>query len=355
MKFTKKLTNFLGAFLLLLTLCLIPSPGETQAAAKTAIGWWTEIGSTPKVQTSRTIQIEAGQKFYLGYYFISQKMTDMGPVGSNGNDLNLTYTSSKPSVAAVGKKTGYVITKKAGTTKITVTYKKKKYYCTLKVSKKGALGMTTTFKKLNSAANALAKEEKTRVTSGNIVSLCKKYANYWNQRALIKKELNYGFLGSSNKLVIPSEESAEYTCGNITSYIYAHDPAFAFKITRASGKAGSGSISVQLNKKPAIQQIYMLQIAPVFDTEQRINLSSTRATIDIIQVSCIGYVGDDESNEDTWSFTSSNYQGICTIKRGSTSASISHLQDDDGNPVTLKKDYEYRVSFNDKEVTFVAK
>lgn len=50
---------------------------------------------------------------------------------------NITWTSSKKSVAVVSKK-GKVTCKKAGTAKITAAYKKKKYTCTVKVSKRQA-------------------------------------------------------------------------------------------------------------------------------------------------------------------------------------------------------------------------
>ncbi len=50
--------------------------------------------------------------------------------------LKATFTSNKPKIAKVGKKTGKVTAKKKGTATITATYKKKKYKCKITVKAK---------------------------------------------------------------------------------------------------------------------------------------------------------------------------------------------------------------------------
>ncbi|MDO5424803.1 MAG: Ig-like domain-containing protein [Eubacteriales bacterium] len=354
MKSLKKWKNYLAAALLLAALCLIPS-GTAEAAKFTMTGWWLDISSVPRYTTDRKIIIDAGQTFDLSPYFFYQKNSpyESGHVYKTGDQLSLTFTSSKPSVATVGKKTGVVTAKKAGTTKITVTYKKKTYTCTLTVKKKGTLGTTTTYKKLNSAAKALEKYYNKKVTSSNIVSLLQKAATYYNQEILVKKGVIYGFLGSSDKLIVPNYLRVSEVLAKISDYAYQNNPESKIKFTKASGTSGSNSISVTLNLKPTKTQIYLLQYANR-DFDKALKFSDKTATFYVSEAACDDYVGDDEDNPDMWSFSSVHYTAKCTVTKGSKTAVVK-LYDEDGKSVKLKKDYVYRLNLNDTEITFTAK
>lgn len=364
MKNTKKLLKLLTVVTLLVAFVLVLPPVRSEAAKTTTyVGWWYQLGSIPRIKTNRTIEIEVGQSFELAPYFLYQTNTYSGSSiqsikTKTGDKLSMTFVSSKPAVASVKKKTGAVTAKKVGTTKITATYKGKKYVCTLKVKKKGSLGMTTTYKKLSSAAKALAKYQNTKITSKNIGTILPKYVDYLNQQLLVKKDVLYGFEWktdpySMTRLVVPSERQAEDAEAHVSDYLYANDPSSVMKISSASGKNGSGSIAVKLKKAPSKTQVNILQIVNQ-EFGKTVSLSSQNAKI-VVEVYCDGYCGDDEDNPDYWGWTTQSYYGTCKVKAGTVSATISDMHDFSGNKLKLKKDYKYRIKLNEKEVSFIAK
>ena len=84
----------------------------TSAAAATKKVKLNKTKATLKVGKSTTLKLKQGSKV-----------------------LKATFTSNKPKIAKVGKKTGKVTAKKKGTATITATYKKKKYKCKITVKK----------------------------------------------------------------------------------------------------------------------------------------------------------------------------------------------------------------------------
>lgn len=85
----------------------------------------------------------------------SEKSTTL-KVTVNGKKVNATFKSSNTKVLTVAKKTGKVTAKKNGTAKVTATYKKKKYNCTVTVKTYATSVSITSAKTLNLAAGKTA-------------------------------------------------------------------------------------------------------------------------------------------------------------------------------------------------------
>lgn len=85
----------------------------------------------------------------------SEKATTL-KVTVNGKKVNATFKSSNTKVLTVAKKTGKVTAKKNGTAKVTATYKKKKYNCTVTVKTYATSVSITSAKTLNLAAGKTA-------------------------------------------------------------------------------------------------------------------------------------------------------------------------------------------------------
>ncbi|MDO5424805.1 MAG: hypothetical protein Q4F41_13870 [Eubacteriales bacterium] len=164
---------------------------------------------------------------------------------------------------------------------------------------------------------------------------------YENQLLLVKKGVTSGgFLGSSTKLILPNEPRASATVRNVYEYACSNDPRGDFKVTKASGKAGSSSISVTLSKKPTQTQIYLTQYLEHEGEAQgagALKLSFQKATFRI---------GYEDTNE---------YVAYCTMTKGSKNAVITLYEDTlERKKVKLKKNTVYTLDIDGSTVSFTA-
>lgn len=354
------------AVCIMVLFCALLCPAR-EAQAKWVPGWSCRVmldGSTMVVLPKNcTFQVEAGQTVYMEYCFGAVNVNVPGSYLEgfrNGDQLNgITYSSSNKAVATVGKKNGQVKTKKVGQTKITVTYQKKKYVCTLNVVKKGALGTTKKYRALNTAANALAKQKNTKITAKNVVSLMEKTLAFRKQAE--KYSLRSGFSVSGNKignkLIVPAMSAAEAAALRVEDYVSTHDPVEQEKLTVKSlaGNEGSSEIRVTLNRAPTEAEICLVQYHQGMGSNIT-KLSKKNTTFLVSEVTQSDYVGEEFID----SFTSTEYYAECTLTKGSKIATIVLYEYDPwegkiDKKAVLKKDYEYTVSFstNSRGVSFV--
>lgn len=263
----KRLALYLAVLMVLPAVVgILPgSAQEAQAATSYELYWQ---GGTTSGSTKTTIQVEAGQKFYIGDLIRAYtKNWDT----TTGSLLKMTYKTSRSAVASVNKSTGLVTTKKAGTATIAVTYGKKTMRCTLKVVKKGALKSTSTYKSLNKAANAMADAVPTEITAKKAVKVIKAISAF---RVAIEKRttppfVNYqGFkvdknYNVTNELVVPmagrfatlDDMFQQFTGGCYPLTGSSH----MFKLSGASASASKNTVTVTLKSKASLKQIVSLQ------------------------------------------------------------------------------------------------
>lgn len=238
---------------------------EVQAAKSYTLSW---SGGKTSGTAKTTIKVEAGQKFYIGD-LIAASASDERTCGSL---LKMTYSSSKSSVAAVGKNTGLVTAKKSGTATISAKYGKKTMKCTLKVVKKGSLKTTSTYKSLNSAANTFVKSFPTEITAKKAVKAIKAlktFENAWDKKNGWSSADEYGFrrdknYNTTNELIVPMAGRAEAMRRMFSTYAGNYIPtstesAHCFKISKAAASVSKNAITVTLKEKAAEREIISLQ------------------------------------------------------------------------------------------------
>ncbi len=330
-----------NVFLTLALLCMVIfSSLQASAKTRTEVGWWKEFGSVVGAIQNRTIQIEQGQEFYLGYYFGDFTIDTETYMAKSklGTELSLIYRSSMPTVASVGTRNGLVKARKVGAADIYFTYKGKKYTCTVQVKKKNSLGMGTTYKNLNKTSKVLVKKYAgKKAKAGNIADMITKANAYLNAMKKIpaSKQPIYGLVGGGErpeKLVAPNDWRCQDIITAVTDYVSAHVPELP--ISKVTGKAGTTQIKVQLKKAPTSWDIYAMQWDP-YTMEQK-KISASKATFK------------------TYVDGLSEGIGICTITKGSKEATIE-LRDDNGKAVKLKAGKTYGVALAGDEKKFQVK
>lgn len=327
MKRERKYNSLKKCLLLcILIFCTVLFSGvPASAEVRNEIGWWRELGSSIAPTDTKAIQIEVGEQFNLGYYFMDFTFDNVKYTVAYryGTELNLTYKSSEPAVAAVGARSGIVKGRKAGKSQISFTYKGKNYTCFVTVKKKNALKVGTVYKKLNQAAKGLAKYEGKKITSGNVAALARKdvaYQNELNKFSQNPKQYPvYGMVGT--KLVNPYDRICAELSASVGQYIEKHMPEFV--IAKASGKADSDEITVQLKKAPTERDVCFEQWSKALAGQE----SPSPTTVEL-EVSVSG---------------DADCTGICTIEEGSKTATVQ-LRDWDGNEVYLQKGGVYKIS-----------
>lgn len=266
MERTKQRRGLLTAlFAILLTILLLPV-GEVHAAGN--VGWSLSatLSDSIKAGSTKTIQVEAGQNFYISDFLI-EVQCDVYPTPFSEFKNTATYSSSDKKIATVNAK-GYVTAKKTGTAKITVKYKKVNYVCTLKVVNKGKLGSTTTYKKLNTLSKTIAEAYSKNITSGNFLKYAKAVAEYRTLEPTYKKKLNTsrGYILKTSRLAVPlapkvavvekklSEYGLDYWYGKSHKYITS-------KISSISARGGSSKFTINLKNKLTEKQFYLYAFA----------------------------------------------------------------------------------------------
>ncbi|MDO5425987.1 MAG: Ig-like domain-containing protein [Eubacteriales bacterium] len=301
----KKIALYL-AVLLMLPAVLGALPMRTEAA--------TELSDMGVV-----LQIEAGQEFYIGDYINVEKGSYRGMLSMYGG----TYTTNKSSVASVEKKTGLVKAKKAGKATITAKYAGKSVKISLEVVKKGALGTTTTYKKINQAANKVAKAAKDDQTEA-----------LWNCRAYLKAISDYAEKGDTyiaNNGVVWKDGKAMLVCpmgGRYMALYEAYTPlstrsAKAFKPSKVTASVKKNTITVTLKDK-----VTETQLAVLYALDEK-STSKTKATF-----TCYGLY--DATAE-------KSYRGEVSVKKGSKEMTIKLVNGGTGKRVKLVKGHKYKL------------
>lgn len=286
----KRLALYLAVLLVLpAVIGMLPTASQEVQAASTSL-WWTGGKQTNK---TTSIQVEAGQRLYLGDY-IAVSGTNYGHYITASMLKNVTYTSSKPAVASVSKKTGYVNVKKAGKTVIKVKYGKTTLKCNLTVVAKKKLKSTTTYKKVNTAAKTLSKAVPTKITYSNALKILQAMSKY-NEVKNSESTLSYGgFMYSisstgqyttTNKLSVPlagryetlscmlAQYLGKYNCSPLSTWSAIHFDASKFAVSVKNNNA-----TVTLKKAVTAQQIVYLQQQTVLYGSYFLNMVGVKTT-----------------------------------------------------------------------------
>lgn len=220
-------------------------------------------------QNSDVVQVEKGQKFYVGDYVTISEYAKSGKFKSYkvASLLKATYTSSKKSVATVDKK-GYLTTKGTGTTTITVKYKGKKVSRKLKVVPTGDFGYGDDLAAIQKKAEELATKIPKKVTAKNGFSIIKLKTDYEeflqnsensvygiNANGMI---LNYAVSGTTRELVVPQASRYNVIDRMLGEYASKNSPTSTrsskvLKIKSASAK--TNQITIKLKNKVSAEQL----------------------------------------------------------------------------------------------------
>lgn len=221
-----------------------------------------EIGVGP---TTAKVIVEVGEVIELPYYYsvTGSKYIPLYTIAKKAS-----YKSSNTAVATVDK-AGVLTAKKAGTAKITVTYKGAKDTFDLKVTNKGGIKLSN-YAKYEKAAKKMLNLNVKKISKKNRYQALKIYGDfnkigeggkiYWN-----------GILAPTgtgdivNKIVVPSKAKANVKSEEFYEFANEMNPAGtrsakAFKVKSVGEvKAKSSSFKIVLKNKVTADQIYALK------------------------------------------------------------------------------------------------
>lgn len=321
----KRRISILLCFLLVFTTIFVATPKETQAATKYS---FNGIGNGGNITVYK-----GATNFYAGDLIYRR---DADNYVANGYELtyfselkNVTYKSSNTSVASVDKTTGKITTKKTGTAKITMKYKKQVFSFDLRVVDNVA---------------AVCKEIAKQITYGdgmtpaywnNLAATAKKEAKAFLKKTgaavTINKSNRYAILSASNTYTYNSGtySTNTYNNSNPQTWIYntdsirvknVYDKVYGyvtsltpftsgaardlFGIKSFSGKAKSDTITVTLKEKVTADKIFALNYIYSWDTD--VKESDTYTFPVQIQRTSTRY----------------KYYAIATVKKGSNKMTV---------------------------------
>lgn len=279
----KRLAVFLTLLMILPAIMAVLPMTSTEVQAASVSMYWSVAG-----YGKQTIQVEKGQKFYVGDYVGIY----VDGVSNTASMVKASYSSSKKSVATVNSK-GYFTAKSKGTTTISVKYKGTKTTCKFQVVPAGSFKSSKAVSTVKSKASALAKSIPSKVTTKNGFDLLKKFRDYNAAGMKVSSEINsnngflrkkvpttYGYsYEDTPKLAVP--QAGRYmTLGSMLSaYNSKNGPtstrsAKVMKI--ASVSADTSAITVKLKKSIGTEQILSAQIGSRYDTRLE-NKGKTKA------------------------------------------------------------------------------
>lgn len=247
---------------------------DVSAAGNVSMSWIWQFSNTK----NEPMQVEKGQKFYVGDYADVYVSSDDDYGYLIASMVNATYTSSNKSVATVNKD-GYMTAKKTGTTTITIKYKGKKLSAKFKIVPAGTFGNEDAIAGLKSAADKVAKNVVSKVTTKNGFSLCKVKADYeayvsdvsdvLDSKGMLKEDIKSTYTvggktytstykGVKNKLAVPQAGRYQYLSSLLFAYGWEHSPTSTvpskmMKIKSIS--ATKNTITVKIKKKLTAEQI----------------------------------------------------------------------------------------------------
>lgn len=255
----KRLAVFLCILFVLPTIMsVLPQTAQETQAASVYLGWFG-VSST-----DRKVTVEQGAKFYIGDY--------AQVIGGTVSMVKASYSTSKKSVATVNGK-GYVEAKGTGSTKLKIKYKGKTLTCTLKVVKAGSFGSKEAYTKLAKAADTVAKNMPSKVTSGNGFDLLKIRDDYQkvsnsvlteiSEDGFIKEKQSSGYWGTTEKLAVPKAGRIQTLRLKLSEYAYKNSPVStrSSKVLKiASVSASAGKVTIKLKKAPGKEQMLAMRI-----------------------------------------------------------------------------------------------
>lgn len=319
----KRLAVFLALIMILPAIMAVLPMTSTEVQAASVSMYWNVTGNG-----SQTIQVEKGQKFYVGDYVSIY----INGVYNTASMVKASYSTSKKSVATVNSK-GYFTAKSKGTTTISVKYKGKKTTCKFQVVPAGSFKSSKAVSTVKSKASALAKSIPSKVTTKNGFDLLKKAKDYnaaitgninitqeISMRGFLKEEkknqstytydgktytTTYTSYVETTKLAVP-QAGRDYTLSYMLSvYADKNSPtstrsAKGMKIASVSAKASA--ITIKLKKSiGGTEQILGAQIDSRYQTALK-NSGKTKAQISVS-------MQNTKTNE--W------FYGVGTLQKGS--------------------------------------
>lgn len=322
--FKKRLSLFLCLVLAFTTVCFT-APEETKAASTVYFG---AIGS---YSTTKEIQVAKGDKnLYAGDYVCAYD-TSGNSYGYLSMCSNVTYKSSKTSVATINSSTGKITTKKNGTTTISVKFKGQTVKFKLKVVSKSTLknALSDYIKQYVSTYDDCAKDflsatgSISKITSSNRYKVLAAYKSYdYKYTCGYTSSYDASSAKSTDYIYSASSAHAYAVCRALDNYSSERNPfstrsSKCFKIKSISGT--SKKVTVTLKDKVSEDQIFGSNYNFSWDTNVK---KATTHTFPI-------YIQDTTNNH--------RYYAVATIKKGSNKMTIELKN------LKLKKNRKYKL------------
>lgn len=285
---------------------------EVSAASDVTVNWDYYISKN----NNKAIQVEKGQKFNIGDYV---RISDGNSYKCASMLKNVSYKSSKKSVATVDSK-GNFNAKKTGTTTITVKYKGQKITYKFKVVKAGTFGNTKAIRNLKNASKKVASGMPGKITVSNGYKYLQKKETYYKSAGKYSLEINSaGFLiepvkqgnytdyTSGCKLAVPQAGRINYLEQLLYQYSSKNSPTSTrsskgMKI--ASVSASTSQITIKVKNKVTADHILAANIEHSSFNEK---VSKNTAKIYV-------YVYDQTAKQ--------SYTGVGTITKGSKTVKV---------------------------------
>lgn len=329
----KRLAVFLTILFVLPTILeVLPQTATvTQAASKTQMYWSVMYTG----QGTVNISVETGKAFYIGDY-VSIYTGDKSSVASMEK---AAYSSSNKAVASVTDK-GYVTTRSAGDTKITVKYKGKMLTCKLTVVKAGEISGKSEYKnvsKLKKLADGLAAKIPSTVTTKNAYDFNKIYQNYIDKVSSTMSGISRDGVGNATyssdsgrsgcELVVPEAGRGNYARTMLYNYADKYNPVSTISSKALKLKSVSSTtkkITVNFKSPVTTEHIYAANINDSYINEKP---AKTKASA-LIAIY-------DKTDGDVF------YTGFMQLKKGSKQAVIV-LKDGYSKKVNGEWKYVYK-------------
>ncbi|MDO5425986.1 MAG: hypothetical protein Q4F41_19980 [Eubacteriales bacterium] len=272
--------------------------------------------------------IEVGQSFYIGDYV--NVITDTS--ATMLSMCKASYTSSKPSVVSIDKKTGLAKAKKQGIARITAKYAGKKAYFEIEVVKKKTLGTTTTYKKLAQQAEKVAK-----VFESDPAEAIVRCAQYGKEIAKINQNSEkLGWYLGSNGIYEGVTKKGVKSCvlapmgGRAATLMTVYNPlatrsAKVFRPTKMTASVKKNTLTVTLKEKATDAQVAWLSLYG--GVKQSVSKKKAQFFVSLISDVTAGKY----------------YYGIGTVKTGSKEITVKLTDINTGKRVKIVKGHKYKL------------
>lgn len=260
---------------------------EAQAAMTTYMSWNGLSGGYdtegPEIQVTK-----ATKNLYIGDFLSASVSGDNKYQYYAHLSLNsgVKYKSSVTSVASINASTGLVTPKKAGSTKVTITFKGVSKTCIIKVV--SSLGkVPSSYSALKKASNVLIKAYGKKITLSNrykVVNARNQYLErrngtfsgnintYYGVESISNYDSSSYTYKNTNKAYMPELAHAGAINGKIIDYVKSVNPigtggAKLFKVSSVSGKGSN--VKAKVSGKVTDNQIFGIKasVSTIWDTK----------------------------------------------------------------------------------------